>query len=162
MPRVAAGLEDAESDLATLAQLLDEMESSAQELSYQSAKLGDDAVAKSIFNDHIGVLRSVYKIALDHELCEASPTLQRRHSVTRAVPHRGTKPSGSLARSGQQASLTRYVNRLGASLHPELRVCVLQVLLDRRDLHAEQIGGFAIRAPAGHRSEHLRLALGEN
>jgi integrase len=42
-------------------------------LRYQSEKLAAEAAPKSV-NDHISVLRSVYKFAIDHELCEASPT----------------------------------------------------------------------------------------
>ena len=42
-------------------------------LRYQSEKLASEAATKSV-NDHISVLRSVYKFAIDHELCEASPT----------------------------------------------------------------------------------------
>lgn len=45
----------------------------ADVLKYQSEKLAAGAAPKSI-NEHVSLLRSVFKFAIDHELCEVSPT----------------------------------------------------------------------------------------
>ncbi len=45
----------------------------ADVLRYRSKKLADGAAPKSV-NEHVHVLRAVFTFAIDHELCEATPT----------------------------------------------------------------------------------------
>ena len=61
----------------------------------------------------------------------------------------------------QQVQLTRAEERLGAALHVELAVDVVDVLLDRTDCDDEPIGDRLIGKTLGDQAQNVQLALAE-
>ena len=60
-----------------------------------------------------------------------------------------------------QVQLTRAEERLGAALHVELAVDVVDVLLDRTDRNHEPVGDRLIGMTLGDQAQYFQLALAE-